>query len=254
MTNGFSILNLFGPESAGLQGNLVTAQSLLSSVSSSVTYDLYKQQEQQYIQNALVMAKRQKAAGEVELRNLEYTHTQQLGKAINTVAGAGGNLSGSALDVIMQKKRFAIMDESMVQINVSNAAHEVVREGFLNAANVAMQAKARAEADRFSAVGSMLRGFQKYFNVSNKTAAETERQRVITEETNKQYNMLQEDLLSQFPRKPYGSDSLLNEAFIDQEKQTSELSIDKHKPNSGLIGDFSADTLSINSGGNNLWA
>ena len=253
MTSNFSLMD-FLKGSSSRDMNLTVATSLLSNVASATTYDLYKQQEQEVVRTALVNSKKIQAKGEVELRNLQYQHSQQIGKAINTVAGAGGNLSGSNIDVIMQKKKFALMDEATVQINTSNAAHEVMREGYLSAANYAMQAKIRAQTDKIAAVGALLKGVQTYFKDENADRAEQARRKAITTVEDNRVDSVLNDIISQYGA-GYAGDEDLNQAYKDQVKTQLKTNPDNPKIRSGLIGDFDdGSATDINSGGNNLWA
>ena len=147
------------------------------------------------------------------------------------------------------------MDEATVQINTSNAAHEVMREGYLSAANYAMQAKIRAQTDKIAAVGALLKGVQTYFKDENADRAEQARRKAITTVEDNRVDSVLNDITSQYRRVGYAGDEDLNQAYKDQVKTQLKTNPINPKIRSGLIGDFDdGSATDINSGGNNLWA
>lgn len=153
--NKFSQVPLFSPVTSGV---FTTWASLLESQTPKSIYSLYKAQENEYIQAAQINADRIRAKGDVELRNLDYKHRIQRGSDVMAVAGAGGKLSGSFVDVMMMKAKFQMMDEAIVKTNTEVAAYDTMREGYINAANVARTASIRAEGDMRNVWGSVLKG------------------------------------------------------------------------------------------------
>lgn len=153
-----------------------TMKSLYSNYVPDEAYALYKQQEQEIIATAESNAAMVRAKGEVELRNLRYQHDMAMGSDIIKVSGSGGNMSGSFLDALLQQRQYQMMDEKTVITNTINQASAIMKEGYRNAANVALQAQGMAQKQKYGVVGALLAGADKYFELAYKDKAEAARQ------------------------------------------------------------------------------
>jgi hypothetical protein len=122
---------------------------------SSKIYDLYQQQEKAYITAASEKARRIQLKGDIELRNLEYKHKVAQGSNELAVAAAGGNLSGSFLDTLVQNHKYNVMDERTSSIQTLWDKEDAVRAGYLQAIGVAGQAMTYANKQKASALAGL---------------------------------------------------------------------------------------------------
>lgn len=214
-----------------------TMKSLYANQVPDEVYSLYKQQEQAIISTANSNAEMVRAKGEVELRNLRYQHDREMGSDIIKVSGSGGNLSGSFLDALIQQRKYQMMDEQTVATNTINQASAIMKEGYRNAANVALQAQNMAQKQRHGIFGAIMAGVDKYFELSYKDKAEAARQSAaedtLTNWTNRVMDRIKEDYnLTE-------ADTVLNEV-----KQTQRKVLQDHgatKTNYGVLGGFEQD-------------
>lgn len=214
-----------------------TMKSLYANQVPDEVYSLYKQQEQAIVSTANSNAEMVRAKGEVELRNLRYQHDREMGSDIIKVSGSGGNLSGSFLDALLQQRKYQMMDEQTVVTNTINQASAIMKEGYRNAANVALQAQNMAQKQRHGVFGAIMAGVDKYFELSYKDKAEAARQSAaedtLTNWTNRVMDRIKEDYnLTE-------ADTVLNEV-----KQTQRKVLQDHgatKTNYGVLGGFEQD-------------
>ena len=214
-----------------------TMKSLYANQVPDEVYSLYKQQEQAIVSTANSNAEMVRAKGEVELRNLRYQHDREMGSDIIKVSGSGGNLSGSFLDALLQQRKYQMMDEQSVATNTINQASAILKEGYRNAANVALQAQNMAQKQRHGVFGAIMAGVDKYFELSYKDKAEAARQSAaedtLTNWTNRVMDRIKEDYnLTE-------ADTVLNEV-----KQTQRKVLQDHgatKTNYGVLGGFEQD-------------
>ena len=214
-----------------------TMKSLYANQVPDEVYSLYKQQEQAIISTANSNAEMVRAKGEVELRNLRYQHDREMGSDIIKVSGSGGNLSGSFLDALIQQRKYQMMDEQTVATNTINQDSAIMKEGYRNAANVALQAQNMAQKQRHGVFGAIMAGVDKYFELSYKDKAEAARQSAaedtLTNWTNRVMDRIKEDYnLTE-------ADTVLNEV-----KQTQRKVLQDHgatKTNYGVLGGFEQD-------------
>jgi len=245
-----------------LDSMLETLSMTMKSTTPKSVYELYKEQEQQTIQAALINSERIKAQGEIELRNLQYKHSIQRGADVTRVAAAGGNLSGSFLDVLMQKAKFQTMDETTVSLNTSNAMSQVLRDGYLTAATYAMNAKIRAEGDKRATAGAIIAGVQKYFKndqLERIEKARQEKMNSILEYRDTAFSSLMLDKYGEFFSNAKTQDEWASKELDDvYNAQTNTLRAtaeNKPKPRFGLLGGFGDLTeTSLGTGGINQWA
>lgn len=214
-----------------------TMKSLYANQVPDEVYSLYKQQEQAIVSTANSNAEMVRAKGEVELRNLRYQHDREMGSDIIKVSGSGGNLSGSFLDALLQQRKYQMMDEQSVATNTINQASAILKEGYRNAANVALQAQNMAQKQRHGVFGAIMAGVDKYFELAYKDKAEAARQSAaedtLTNWTNRVMDKIKEDYnLTE-------ADTVLNEV-----KQTQRKVLQDHgatKTNYGVLGGFEQD-------------
>lgn len=127
-------------------------------------YALYEEQERLYIQNANEEARRLKIKGDIELRNLEVAHALNQGKQELAVAASGTNMvtnvSGSALDLLVQNQRFNVLDERASSLETLWEVSNARRQGYINALQTAGQAMQTAYTARnrsLSALGALIK-------------------------------------------------------------------------------------------------
>lgn len=173
-----------------------TMKSLYANQIPDEAYALYKQQEQEIIATAETNAAVIRAKGEVELRNLRYQHDKAMGTDIIKVSGSGGNLSGSFLDALMQQRKYQIMDEKTIATNTENQVAAVLKEGYRNAAHVAMQAQVTAQKQKQGVFGALMAGLDKYFELSFKDKAEAARQDAANEKLERTQENMEQDRLA----------------------------------------------------------
>ena len=260
MSSGFSLSNILQSltsfDQGGktltnmMSGSLSTAWGILETSTPDSVYDLYKQQEAAVVNSATLNARRIRAKGEVELRSLEFNHAQSIGSDIVKVAAGHGNLSGSTLDVLMQKEKFQMMDEATVKTNTEVSAYEVMREGYMNAANYAMNAEIRAQGDAKAIAGAFVKGLGTYFGAEERDRLEAARQSNLTTAQDKKQRRLVESMVSDYGL-GYPGDPVLQEAYIDQTKTQMDTNSSNPKLRSGLLGGFETNLNdnAMNSGG-----
>lgn len=145
-------------------GILSSLASLAGAIVPSKVYDYYRQQEQLYIENAAEEARRIKLKGDIELRNLEIAHTLNQGKQELAAAGSGTNMvtnvSGSALDMLVQNHKYNMMDERTSSLETLWEVSNAKRAGYIQALQVAGQAMQTAYTARnrlLSALGALIK-------------------------------------------------------------------------------------------------
>lgn len=124
---------------SGITGILGGIQSLWSAISARKVYALYKEQEKRLIETAMKQAERTELKGRIELRNLKVAQAAKRGKNIVGVAGAGGNLSGSFLDLATTNYKYNMQDQRTVSLNTLWETSEIKRSGYIKAYEVAGQ-------------------------------------------------------------------------------------------------------------------
>jgi hypothetical protein len=157
--------NIYNKETAA---GLTALRSIAALPSSGRLYEFYKAQERSAIQAAKATAKSIQMKGDIELRNLKYLNEQKLGKELNKLGSKRGNLSGSNLDVIMFEQKQQLMDQTTLQNKYDMQAANVIRNGYLNSVNLALQAKTQAGTDKLKLLGAVLNGVDKYFSLDAK--------------------------------------------------------------------------------------
>lgn len=165
LSKTFEPNNVYNKETAA---GLTALRSVAALPSSGRLYEFYKAQERSAIQAAKATAKSIQMKGDIELRNLKYLNEQKLGKELTKVAGKRGNLSGSNLDVIMFEQKQQLMDQTTLQSKYDMQAANVIRNGYLNSVNLALQARTQAGTDKLRLLGAVLNGVDKYFALDAK--------------------------------------------------------------------------------------
>lgn len=146
---------------AAVTGVFSALSTIAGTLSANKIYKLYEQQEQLYIENAAEEARRLKLKGDIELRNLEIQHAVAQGTQEMTVAAMGGNLSGSALDMLTQNYKYDVMDERTSSLNTLWEVSNAKQAGYINAIQTAGQAMTLAYGNRNKALaglGSLIKG------------------------------------------------------------------------------------------------
>ena len=139
---------------AAVTGILSAFSTLGNALSARSVYNMYKQQEQLYIQNAMEQARRIQIKGDIALRNLEIEHATERGKNQLGAAAGGGRLSGSTLDVLVQNHKYNMMDERTSSLQTLWEVDNAKRSGYVQAINTAGQAMTLAYSNRASALNA----------------------------------------------------------------------------------------------------
>ena len=252
-------MNLFGSNSRTwnvLPAVLTTWSNLLSTRGNETEYKLYKQQAKEYIQTARENADLIRSKGEIALRNLEYKDKLERGADIATLGAAGGNMSGTSLDVLVQKEKVRKMDEVTLKANYSNQAMLEIVNGYRQAGNTYGTLAAKANADKWGVWASILKGVEAYVGLQvrdakiEKATAEKAKQTKQSYEIQKQglreyyygapvsqalntYSESNYDTYSFIPKNYEIPDSL---NFLDSSSENSSLSLfSEQNSNSGRI-------------------
>lgn len=158
--------NWFGNTQAGtwnvLPAVLTTWSNLLSTQGNTTQYELYKEQAREYQEKAKLNAELIKHKGEIALRNLIIKDKKERGRDIAIAGAKGGNMSGSNLDVIMEKDKMRRMDELTVKADYANQAMLEMLNGYQQAASTYGMLRARAKADKMGVFASILKGLEVY--------------------------------------------------------------------------------------------
>ena len=149
---------------------LTTWSNLIGTRSHKSEYELYKEQARNYIDTARSNAELIRSKGEIALRNLVYKDKLERGRDVATLGAAGGNLSGSALDVLVQKEKVRKMDEQTLKANYSNQAMMEIVNGYRQAGNTYGVLAAKADADKWGVWASILKGVEAYVGLSVRDA------------------------------------------------------------------------------------
>lgn len=166
--------NIMGNWNAGtwnvLPAVLTTWSNLLANQGNKSSYELYKEQAKSYIETAKMNADLIKSEGEIALRNLEYKNKLQRGNDVVRVAASGGNLSGSNLDVLVRKEKIRKMNETTLKANYSNQIMLEMVNGYRQAGQTYLNLSAKAKADKYTAIASILKGVETYVGLQVRDA------------------------------------------------------------------------------------
>lgn len=166
--------NLFGNSKAGtwnvLPAVLNTWSNLLANKGNQTSYELYRQQARSYIDTAKDNAELIKNQGAIALRNLQYKNKLERGNDVVRVAAGNGKLSGSNLDVLVRKEKIRKMNEQTVNANYTIQAMLELTNGYRKAANEYGTLAAKAGADKYAALASILKGVETYMGLTVRDA------------------------------------------------------------------------------------
>lgn len=154
-TNQYGTMNF-------LPAALTTLSGLLSTPVNETEYELYRKQAQEYVSNARENAKLIRQKGEIDLRNLRYKNKLERGEDIATVGARGGKMSGSNLDVVLQKEKVRKMNEAVVEGDSITRSLIEMTNGYRRAASVYGTMAAKAEADKTAVWGHIMKGLTQY--------------------------------------------------------------------------------------------
>ena len=151
--NGPNLLN------ASITAALTGIGSFVSAWSSKGIYDMYKQQEQMYIDNANEQARRLQIKGDIALANLAARHAVSQGKNELAVAASGaGSMSGSFVDALAANQRYDIRDEYTQSLSTLYQVSNAKRDGLLQAYSTAGVAYGKAIKQRNAAITGLFKG------------------------------------------------------------------------------------------------
>lgn len=140
----------------GIQGALTGIANVYNAISARKVYSIYKKQEQMFIEQALLTAEREQLQGDIAMVSLRAEHAAHRGRNTLAVAAAGGNLSGSFLDKLMQNYQYNVMDERSQSLQTVWKVSNTKMEGYNKAISTASKAASAAYAQRDSAINSFL--------------------------------------------------------------------------------------------------
>lgn len=146
---GANVLN------ASITGLFSALGSIGGVISSAKMYQIYQQQENYYLQNAAEQARRTQIKGDIALSNLRVKHATKEGTNELAVAAAGGNLSGSNLDKLVQNYKYDAVDERTSSLQTLWETSNIRRQGYIQAIGIAGQAMSTAYANRTSALTAL---------------------------------------------------------------------------------------------------
>lgn len=149
---------------------LTTWSNLLAVKGHESEYALYREQAKNYKETARMNAELIKSQGEIALRNLVYKDKLERGADVARLGATGGNLSGTNLDVLVQKEKVRKMDEQTLRANYAQQAMLEVYNGYTQAANVYGTMAAKAQGDKYGVWASVFKGLETYVGLSMRDA------------------------------------------------------------------------------------
>lgn len=172
--SNYLVHNLFGNSKAGtwnvLPAVLSTWSNLLSAKGNETSYELYRQQARSYMDTAQSNAELIKNQGAIALRNLQYKNKLEKGNDVVRVAAGNGKLSGSNLDILVRKEKIRKMNEQTLNANYTIQAMLELTNGYRKAANEYGTLAAKAGADKYAALASILKGVETYMGLTVRDA------------------------------------------------------------------------------------
>lgn len=166
--------NLMGNWNAGtwnvLPAVLTTWANLIGTKSNKSEYALYREQAKNYKETAQMNAELIRNQGEIALRNLVYKDKLERGADVARLGATGGNLSGTNLDVLVQKEKVRKMDEQTLRANYAQQAMMELYNGYGKAASVYGTLAAKANSDKYGVWASLFKGLEVYTQLSMRDA------------------------------------------------------------------------------------
>lgn len=166
--------NLFGNWNAGtwnvLPAVLTTWSNLLNTQGNKTSYELYREQAKNYKETAEQNAKLIEQQGAIALRNLQYKNKLQRGNDVLRIAASGSNMSGTNLDIVARKEKIRAMNEMALKGNYQNQIMMELSNGYRKAAMTYGELAAKAGADKYGALASILKGLEVYVGLSVRDA------------------------------------------------------------------------------------
>lgn len=177
---------------------LTTWSNLLANQGNQTQYELYKQQAKAYVDTARQNAELIKQQGEIELRNLRQKHTLQRGNDMVRIGARGGNMSGSNLDVALRKEKIRKMDELVLKGNYGNQVMQEMVNGYRQAGNVYGTLRAKASADKWLPLVSILKGVETYVGLQVRDAKVIEHARTKQANIDEAYKLVISDQIDRY--------------------------------------------------------
>ena len=140
---------------AAISGAFSALGTISSARAASNVYSYFKKQENEYIQNAIEQSRRTQLKGDIALRNLRIKHLTMQGQNELAVASAGGNMSGSFLDKLVQNHKYNTMDERTSSIQTLWDVSNAKRAGYARAISAAGHAMSTAYTQRNNALAGL---------------------------------------------------------------------------------------------------
>lgn len=149
---------------------LTTWANLIGTKSNKSEYALYREQAKNYKETAQMNAELIRNQGEIALRNLVYKDKLEKGADVARLGSTGGNLSGTNLDVLVQKEKVRKMDEQTLRANYAQQAMMELYNGYGKAASVYGTLAAKANSDKYGVWASVFKGLEVYTQLSMRDA------------------------------------------------------------------------------------
>lgn len=224
---------------ASVTGIFSALASIAGTLSANKVYRYYEQQEQLYIQNAAEQARRIQLKGDIELRNLEIAHKLEQGRNIVGVAGAGGNLSGSYLDMLTTNYKYNVMDERTSSLSTLWEVDNAKRAGYISAIETAGQAMNLAYKNRASA----LQGLTSFAQSMSSALLKDKRQDIENSARFQITNKTLDYLWRTQVLDRYGANSVSTSTKIEPATTSTDAPILRSSSNSGIAEGLRLNTL-----------
>lgn len=172
---------------------LTTWANLIGAKTPDSEYALYREQAKNYKETARMNAELIKSKGEIALRNLVYRDKLEKGADVSRLGATGGNLSGTNLDVLVQKEKVRKMDEQTLKADFAHQAMMELYNGYGRAADVYGTMAAKATGDKYNVLGALFKGLEVYTQLSMRDA--DKENRIIEGRRKEQYRRTNIDVV-----------------------------------------------------------
>ena len=209
---------------------LTTWSNLLANQGNKTQYELYKEQARSYIDTARQNSELIKNQGEIALMSMRQKHKLERGNDIVRVAARGGNMSGSNLDVAVRKEKIRKMNETILKANYTNQAMLEMVNGYRQAGNVYGTLRAKASADKWAPLVSILKGVETYVGLQVRDAKVIENMQTKQVKMKEAFDMAIEDQITRYGAKTY------DRVFSDNISDSTSLKINAYENQVSSVG------------------
>jgi len=236
--------NIMGSNQANtwnvLPAVLTTWSNLLANQGNKTQYELYKEQARSYVETARANADLIKKQGEIALRSMRQKHTLERGNDVVRIAARGGNMSGSNLDVAIRKEKIRKMDETVLKANYNNQAMLEMVNGYRQAGNVYGTLRAKASADKWLPLVSILKGVETYVGLQVRDAKVIEHMQTKQANIQEAFDIAIEDQITR-----YGVDTF-NRVFSDSISDNTSTKINAYENQQSTVGSLISQYVETN--------